>query len=205
MTSPASTQPASTQPASPPGTVTQRLRQAARQLSAPVTVLAGGLFAAGVAGGGIAYLGRSPVRQAFVPGSSAWWQQSAVAAVTCVVFGYAWWRHQRRPGPRSGGLWLLAPLGAAAARRVAATASGALRSLPGLIRALAALPPALLFCYGFFRAGLQVIGGLDPNATVNAWGGPTYIGALACHYLDLILIAGACGWLLDRILLPDRG
>ena len=43
-------------------------------------------------------------------------------------------------------------------------------------------------------------GGLDPNFTVNAWGGPSYAGALACHYLDLFLLAAGAAWLMDRIL-----
>ena len=43
-------------------------------------------------------------------------------------------------------------------------------------------------------------GGLDPNFTVNAWGGPSYAGALACHLLDLFLLGAAAAWLMDRIL-----
>jgi hypothetical protein len=45
--------------------------------------------------------------------------------------------------------------------------------------------------------------GRDPNSTVNAWGGPTYLGAMACHYLDCCVLMAAAAWLLDRILLPD--
>lgn len=71
-------------------------------------------------------------------------------------------------------------------------------------RAAAALLPAALFLYGFWRAGKQVIGGLDPNATVNAWGGPTYIGAMACHYLDLLVLMALAAWLIDKLLLPAR-
>ncbi|MDR2986631.1 MAG: hypothetical protein LBV34_17515, partial [Nocardiopsaceae bacterium] len=51
-----------------------------------------------------------------------------------------------------------------------------------------------------FRAGYQVTSGLDPNNTVNAWGGPTYIGAMACHYLDGFVIAAGCAWLLHMLL-----
>jgi hypothetical protein len=38
------------------------------------------------------------------------------------------------------------------------------------------------------------------NFTVNARGGPSYAGALACHYLDLFLVAAGPAWLIDRIL-----
>jgi hypothetical protein len=39
--------------------------------------------------------------------------------------------------------------------------------------------------------------------TVNAWGGPSYLGAMACHYLDCFLMVAAATWVLNRILLPD--
>ena len=45
-------------------------------------------------------------------------------------------------------------------------------------------------------------GGLDPNFTVNAWGGPSYLGAMTCHYLDLVLMIAVAAWLLSKILLP---
>jgi hypothetical protein len=183
--------------------MTTNIRRAVWQLSAPLVVLAAALFAAGVISGLIEYLGRSPVRVRYIPGSSAWWQHVAVAALACLLFGYGRWRHQRRFGRDSGRLWLLAPLGRPAARRVARTAR-ALRTPSGFGRGLLALLPAAIFLYFFARAGEQVIGGLDPNFTVNAWGGPTYLGAMACHYLDGLALMAAAAWLLDRILLPDR-
>ena len=190
-------------PAGQPGTMTNKIRRVARQLSAPLVILAAALFAAGGISGLFSYLDRSSVRETFIPGSSAWWQQLAVAVAACAGFGYGRWRHQRRFGRHSDRLWLLAPLGKPAARRVAQTL-GALRGPSGLGRALLAVPPAAVFLYFFYRNGEQVIGGLDPNFTVNAWGGPTYIGAMACHYLDGLVLMGAAAWLLDRILLPGQ-
>ena len=190
-------------PPGQPGTMTNKNRRVARQLSTPLVILAAALFAAGVVSGLFSYLDRSSVRETFIPGSSAWWQQLAVAVVACAGFGYGRWRHQRKFGRHSDRLWLLAPLGKPAARRVARTL-GALRGPSGLGRALLAVPPAAVFLYFFYRNGEQVIGGLDPNFTVNAWGGPTYIGAMACHYLDGLVLMGAAAWLLDRILLPGQ-
>jgi hypothetical protein len=161
------------------------------------------LFILGVIAGLFSYLDRYPILDRYVPGSSAWLQHLAVAVLACVAMAYGRWQHRRRFGRHSGRLWLLAPLGKPAARRVALTI-GALRSASGLGRAVLALPPAALFLYFFARAGEQVIGGLDPNFTVNAWGGPTYLGAMACHYLDGFMLMAAAAWLLDRILLPDR-
>jgi hypothetical protein len=183
--------------------MTIKIRRIVRQLSLPLTVLVSAFFAFGVISGLVSYLARSPVREKFVPGASAWWQHLAVAVVACAAFGYARRRHQRRFGRQHNRLLLLAPLGQAAARRIARTMRSAARGQSGLGRILIALPPAGLFLFGFYRAGEQVIGGLDPNFTVNAWGGPTYLGAMACHYLDGILLMAAAAWLLDRILLPD--
>jgi hypothetical protein len=186
-----------------PGTVTIKTRRVVRRLSAPLVILVAALFAAGVISGLFSYLDRSSVRETFIPGSSAWWQQLVVAVVACAAFGYGRWRHQRRFGRHSDRLWLLAPLGKLAARRVARTL-GAVRDPSGLGRALLAVLPAAVFLYFFYRNGEQVIGGLDPNFTVNARGGPTYIGAMACHYLDGLALMGAAAWLLDRILLPGQ-
>jgi hypothetical protein len=145
------------------------------------------------------FLQRSPIRREHVAGSAAWGQQLALALGTIVILSAAQARRRRRFGPRSGRLWLLAPLGRHAARRVArALGFGSEAAQPG--RLLLALPAAALFLFCFWRAGVQVTGGLDPNFTVNAWGGPSYAGAMACHYLDLFLLAASAAWLMDRIL-----
>jgi hypothetical protein len=170
-----------------------------RQLSPALTVLAGALLAAGPAVGLADYLNRSAVPARFVPGSSAWWQHGAVAVTGAVLMTVAWRRRRTPPGR----LWLLAPIGRAAARRVAATVRDCGGRRAALGRLALALPPAALFLYGPFRAARQVTGGLDPNATVNAWGGPGYAGALACHWLDIFLLMAAAAWLLDKILVPD--
>jgi hypothetical protein len=108
-------------------------------------------------------------------------------------------RHRRRFGRRSRRPWLLAPFGRHAARRVGrALGLGGERAHPG--RLLLALPAAALFLFCFWRAGVQVTAGLDPNFTVNAWGGPGYAGALACHYLDLFLLPAVAAWLMDKVL-----
>ncbi|MFI5062901.1 MAG: hypothetical protein ACHP9Z_02820 [Streptosporangiales bacterium] len=183
--------------------MTNKIRRAVGQQPPPLTVLVAAFFAAGVISGWLQYLDRSPVLKKHVAGTSAWWQQLAVAAIACVLFGYARWRRQRRFGRDSGQMWLLAPLGRPAARRAARTVRGALRGHRGFAHTLVALPPAGLFLYCFWRAGLQITAGLDPNFTVNAWGGPTYLGAMACHYLDCCVLMAAAAWLLDRSLLPD--
>jgi hypothetical protein len=180
-----------------------RSRRPCRHLSPPVIVAAAAVFAAGVAAGYIAYLHRSPVLHKHIAGTSAWPQQLVLAVLTCAVFGYAFWRHHRMPGRRGEPPWLLSPLGGRAVRRLTLTMRSGFSGPSASGRAISALPLAGLFLYGFYRAGEQVTAGLDPNFTVNAWGGPTYFGAMACHYLDLLVLMGAAVWMLHLILLPD--
>ena len=165
-----------------------------RQISPLLTVSAAAVTAVGIASGFIRYLDRSPIRESSAPGTSAWAQQLAVAAVACALYGVARWRHGRRFGRGSGRLLLLAPLGRNAAARLTAAAR------PLSWRTAAALPLLAVIGYCCWRTGEQVTADLDPNFTANAWGGPTYLGAMACHYLDVALIIGASGWLLDKIL-----
>lgn len=167
-----------------------------QQFAPRLSASAAGIAAAGIATGFFRYVHRSPMRDAHLPGTSAWAQQLIAAAVACALYGVARWRHGRRFGRSSGRLLLLAPLGRSAASRLMAT----MRQVSW--RSAAALPPLAVIGYSFWRVGEQVTGGLDPNFTVNAWGGPTYLGAMACHYLDAALMIAVSAWLLDKILLP---
>lgn len=152
------------------------------------------LVASGIATGWVQYLHRSPVLKAHAPGTSAWTQQFIVAAVACALYWVALWRHRRRYGRESGRPLLLAPLSRHAAARLVATMRLA------SWRMVAALPPLVVIAYGCWRIGEQVTAGLDPNFTVNAWGGPTYLGAMTCHYLDAGLGMAVCAWLLNLIM-----
>lgn len=160
-----------------------------------LSVLAATGFTAGIVTGLVRYLNQSPRPEAHVPGTAAWPQHLILAAVACVLYVAARRCRGRRPdGGRD--LLLLVPIGRTAAARLAATA------WPVTWRSAAALPPLGIIAYGFWRVGEQVTGGLNPDSTVNAWGGPTYLGAMACHYLDAALIIAACAWLLNLILVP---
>jgi len=167
-----------------------------RQISPLLSAFAVGIAVAGIATGFFRYLHRSPIREAHLPGTSAWIPQLIALGAACALYGIARWRRGRLFGRGSGRLLLLAPLGRSAASRLMAT----MRQVPW--RFAAALPPLAMLGYSFWRAGEQVTAGLDPNFTVNAWGGPTYLGAMACHYLDAALMIAVGAWLLDKILLP---
>jgi hypothetical protein len=172
-----------------------RPSRAARRFSPLLSASAAGMFAVGVVSGLDQALNQSPIRETQVAGTAAWTPHLVLAAAGCAAYGCAVWR-RRRAGRRDGRPLLLAPLGATAAARVVTT----LRQASW--RTAAALPLLGLIAYNFWRCGEQVTAGLDPNFTINAWGGPTYIGAMACHYLDAVLLSAAAAWLLSKILRP---
>ena len=58
----------------------------------------------------------------------------------------------------------------------------------GLFQALA----GYLAIFTVWRAGLQVVGAFDPNFCINAWGGPTYLGASGAHWMDAFIIFYSC-------------
>jgi hypothetical protein len=185
---------ANTPTADPAANTSSPISSITRQISPLLTASAAGVTVLGIGTGLIEYLHRSPIRESHVAGTSAWGQQLAVAAVGCALYGLARWRHRRRFGPGSRRLLLLAPLGRSAGSRLIAAARE-----PSW-RPAAALPLLVLIGYCCWRVGEQVTAGLNPNFTANAWGGPTYLGAMACHYLDIALLVGAFAWLLDKIL-----
>jgi hypothetical protein len=176
------------------------------RLSALLTAGCASAFVSGLLTGLAWYLDRSPVRRHHSPGTAAWGQHALLGALAVVlaVIGYRQWRVARARAARDGDpapLGLLAPLGARAGRRLAYTLSAARQGR--IARATIAVALVASFGYAVFRAGIQLLSGLDPNATVNAWGGPSYLGALVCHYLDVGLIMTVSAAALNRLLLPD--
>jgi hypothetical protein len=167
------------------------------RISRPLVVLAAALFVVGVVNGGVGYAHRSSAPVVHSAGTSAWPLHLVLAACTAAILLVL---HRRRALRDV----LLAPWGSRAARRVRLTLTSAWRGPVALGRAVVSVPFALMYLYGFWRAGQQVLGGLDPSFTVNAWGGPTYAGAMFCHYLDGALIMAACALVLDRVLAGRR-
>jgi hypothetical protein len=168
------------------------------RLTVPVLAAA---FAAGLAKGAADYSVRSRVVEHHVAGTNAIMVHIALAIAAAVVVLAIQLLRLRSDGQRGPTPWL-APFSASAVARLRQTF---LRS-PGAA-AVRALPVALLIVvvlYAPFRMGAQVIGGLDPNATVNAWGGPSYAGALLAHWLDCVIGFYVAAFLLSRLLVPSR-
>ncbi len=107
-------------------------------------------------------------------------------------------------GRRGLHLVWLAPFSTSALDRLRRTvvpgrAAAARRTHP--LRALLAICLTLVLPFSPFRAGEQVTAGLDPRFTVNAWGGPTYLGALLARWLDGLILFYAEAFLLDLVML----
>ncbi|GAA3394078.1 hypothetical protein [Cryptosporangium minutisporangium] len=156
-----------------------------------VTVAAVATFA-GLLSGVARYLGRSDEAERHVPGTEAWLPHLAVGVVVVVWFLIA---SRRSP---LGWRVILAPVGRPIAARIAAT----FRSLAVLRWPVVAFL-LLLEVYMCWRIGFQVFAGLDPNFTTNAWGGPSYLGAMFCHYLDGALLFPVCHVLLRWATVPS--
>jgi hypothetical protein len=160
------------------------------------------LLVTGIAEGAADYARRTPKIEQHVAGTNAITVHVLIAVAAAAVVSIQA-RRSRQPARQRGPSPWAAPFSAGAASRLHRTirfAGGP--SLPNLARAVAAVPLVLALLYTPFRMGMQIIGGLDPNATVNAWGGPTYLGALLAHYLDGIVGFYAAAFLLSRLLLP---
>jgi hypothetical protein len=162
------------------------------------------LFAVGIAKGAVEYARRPQVTGRHVAGTNAILIHVCLAVAAAAIVAGIQARRSRQGARRGPAPWA-APFSASALARLGRT----VRLADGLspanaARMLAAVPLVLVLAYVPARMGVQVTGGLDPNATVNAWGGPTYLGAMLAHWLDAVLGFYAAGFLLSRVLLGNR-
>ena len=171
-----------------------------RRLSPMLVTIAVVLFCVGLLLGIYTFTARSPEPEPHVAGTNAWPVHLVLAVLTVLWLVFAYRRRARGNDPQR--LLLLAPVGARAASRIGITTDRARRQPATALRLVLAVGFAAMIAYGAVRAGLQITGGLDSDFTVNAWGGPSYLGALLCHYLDGALIVAVCANIVDALLLP---
>lgn len=162
-------------------------------LSRPAVAAAAAVL--GLVTGYVRYLHRSAELEVQRPGTEAWIPHLVVLAVVA-----AWFAVAARRSPLDWKV-IFAPLGCPIAARVAATFRTPIRPVSLLRRAAVALL-VLLQVYMAWRIGHQVLAGLDPNFARNAWGGPSYAGAMFCHYLDGALLYAICCALLHAVTVP---
>ena len=173
-----------------------------RQLSRLSAAALLALFLTGITVGAAEYARRSPGIARHHAGSNAITIHVVLAVAAAAAVASVQARQARRPAERGLSPWA-APFSAIAAERLGRTirlADGP--SVPNVARFIVTVPLVLALAYEPFRMGAQLTGGLDPNATVNAWGGPTYAGALLAHWLDSLAGFYAAAFLLSRLMLP---
>jgi hypothetical protein len=148
-------------------------------------LLYGTLFALGVVAGGVELALDSDTTTSAAGVATANWVHVGLGAVALALLVLAW----RRDRAATAG-FLRRPLTAAGWTDWLAGLTW--RGRPAPLRPVVFLG-VLLMAYSPLRAGEQVLAGLDPDFTRDAWGGPTYLGAMAAHYLDggLMFFAGA--------------
>jgi hypothetical protein len=161
-------------------------------LSSPAVITATVAALAGLASGGAVYLHRADRLEPHVAGTDAWPAHLVVLAVVATWFVVA---ARRSP---FGWKVIFAPVGRPITGRISATFRSGFHPL-NLLRCLAVAFLVLLEVYMAWRIGEQVLAGLDPNFTSNAWGGPSYPGAMFCHYLDGALLYPICHVLLRSV------
>ena len=161
------------------------------------------LFVGGVLIGLVQYLQRSSVAEPHVSGSNAITAHVvlALSAVALAIVVPKLRLVREAPYP----IWL-APFSRSGFDRFKRTVLLHAGPAPGNVaRASFATVLAIVLLYNFLRAGQQVIGGLDQNFTVNAWGGPGYLGAMLAHYLDGVYLFYLEALLMNVVLLrPTR-
>lgn len=172
------------------------------RLSRLILLAFAALFLIGMAEGVVEYATRSPVIARRVRGTNAVTIHVllAIATAAAVISIQAWRaRHPARRGPSP---WT-APFSANALHRLSETFRFAQGLSPqNLVGAMATVLLAAVVLYTPFRMGAQITGGLDANATINAWGGPSYLGALLAHWLDGLILFYLAAFVLSHILLP---
>lgn len=159
------------------------------------------LFVAGVVAGTFIYLQRSPVVQERIPGTDAIPVHVVLALVGVALFIGLPRLRWAKQAPYS--IWV-APFSQSGLDRFKQTILLRSGVRPGTImRAVLAGLLSILLLYNFLRAGEQVIAGLDPNFTINAWGGPSYLGAMLAHYLDALYLFYVEALLLNLVLVKQ--
>lgn len=136
------------------------------------------------------------------PELNAWPAHLAVTVlVVAVLTGWAWW--DRRRGRR---LDPFTPWRRTASARLRATLIRIGRGdlggrLLAVLRTLVMILALVVIAFTLFRMGFQVSFTRDPAQTVNAWGGPTYLGAYYAHAIDAVLTALVAGFVVRAVTL----
>lgn len=161
------------------------------------------LFVLGIVAGWFVYQSRIPVRTLHVAGSNAILIHSYIALACSLALAISMFYHRFAPKtPYS--IWA-APFTKTALQRlknVIFMRDGINRY--SIIRATIVAFLTIICLYYFFRAGMQLLAARDPNFTVNAWGGPGYLGASFAHWMDAAALFYAQSFIIYLLIKPKR-
>lgn len=148
--------------------------------------ITGTTFAAGVGYGWYLYQHRGHASEAHVIGSNAVAQHLLLVAIAVAVVAISLFYHAK--APKKPYIVWRAPFTPEALHRVRLTILGGRQSAKATVRAVVVTLLSLIMLCAFFRAGMQIFASADPNFVVNAWGGPSRLGASFYHWLDCAVL-----------------
>lgn len=93
-----------------------------------------------------------------------------------------------------------APFTQKALRRFKATMIPRRFTITTIPRMILSFLTASIIVFAPFRIGEQIIGGLDKAATNNSWGGPSYAGSMAAHYMDMLILVYIAALILSWVM-----
>lgn len=165
------------------------------RLSVPLSITAAALFVAGVGLGFLMHLSSDRPVPEHNPDMNAWPVHLVLTGLLVAGLGFASWRHSKG---RGSGLFLLTPIGKRAGARLRKT----VRHSPW--RLIIIVPMLMVVVYLMLRSGMQVTIGLNQAETVNAWGGPTYLGAMYAHYLDAVVFGAVAAGVIHLVMVGEK-
>jgi hypothetical protein len=154
-----------------------------KYLSKTSVSICAGLFVLGTVDGWVVYTQRSHTLEKHVVGTNAWGIHLLLALGLAATIAVSMFYHAKAP-KRPYNMWV-APFTKDALKRVKNTVMLKNGKTTGtMVRAVVVALLLLTMLFYFFRAGMQIIGSADPNFVINAWGGPTRLGASLAHWMD---------------------
>lgn len=140
------------------------------------------IFCMGIGFGYYLYL-HHPAVKPNIPANNAIPIHLAIAACTLItIIAIQLYRTRRQLST----IWV-APFSRHAAQRLKATLLPGRITILSILRAIICLPFLVVIAFVPFRIGAQFGGVLDPTLPLNAWGGPSYLGATLAHAMDELI------------------
>jgi len=154
------------------------------------------MFLAGMAYGYYRYLHRPATFPPNDPKNNAILVHLIIAACAIITVAAIQLYRKRKQLPN---IWA-APFSQSALQRLKATFAPGRFTLLYIPRVVVSFLMLVVMLFTPFRSGSLITAGLDPSEPANAWGGPSYLGAAAAHWMDLVIFLYIGGLILNWIM-----